>query len=557
CQTANFVDTDQPFVTATPENLGMTAEILNRNRQTMDAEHHVGFGDRLTVNGQFDVFDGRNPDPAVAEVVDLEGVAGAAAGNVFVFKRAGFERPGHEQMMAEYLIDDRQTFLNAFVHLISSLIEWLFIVMLLLYQDIGLPNSIWHFFMIKYIICYMQKYADIWNRFFLAIMAIGLFAGVSTQFFNATLSLHVSSSGGAASFTGVLMMVFTLAASIFRMVGGHLSDNMGRRPIILAGLAIFLGSTLASGLVAELGWLVPLRILQGIGFAASSTGMSVAVADVVRKEKIGEAIGYYGLGTALTQAVGPAIALEIMASRGFSAIAFVAAGMLGLSFLVTLFNRYEKVPQFARPKAVKVAGDNAASTEKQKKISFWVLFEKKAVPSAIVQFTVSLAFGSVMAFLTLYALQKDIDNAGLFFTLSAGSTVLSRLITGRLTDRFGPIYSLVPGIVLAILAFNALTFNHQADWLFFPAGVLFGLANGMIGPALNATAIRRSPDHRRGAASATYMVPLELALALAAVLWGAIIDCSSFEVVFGCGVGILFVSLILAIIFFGRKNQDI
>jgi len=403
----------------------------------------------------------------------------------------------------------------------------------------------------------MKRYADIWNRFFVALMAISLFAGVSTQFFNATLSLHVSSSGGAASFTGVLMMVFTLAASIFRLVGGHLSDHLGRRPVMLVGLVIFLGATLASGLVTDLIWMVPLRIVQGIGFAASSTGMSVAVADVVRKEKIGEAIGYYGLGTSLTQAVGPAIALEIMYSRGFSAVAFVAAGMLGLSFLVTLLNRYEKIPQFARPQAAKIADHAGKTTDQPKKLSFWVLFEKKAVPSAIVQFTVSLAFGSIMAFLTLYAMRQNIVNAGLFFTLSAGSTVLSRLVTGRLTDRFGPIYSLVPGITLAILAFVALTFNHQYPWLFFPAGVLFGLANGMIGPALNATAIRRSPDHRRGAASATYMVPLELALALAAVLWGAVIDSSSFEIVFGCGVGILVVALVLSFVFFGKKKQVI
>ena len=394
----------------------------------------------------------------------------------------------------------------------------------------------------------MKKYADIWNRFFFAIIGISLLAGVSTQFFNATISLHVNSMGGNAAFTGVLMTVFTIAASVFRLVGGHLSDRLGRRPVILSGLFVFFAATLACGLVLQLGWLVLFRVLQGIGFAAAGTGMSVAVADVVRKEKIGEAIGYFGLGNSLTQAVGPGVALALMAgSGGFSSVAFVAAGGLALAMLITFFTNYERIPEFARPQP-------EHHVETQRQLSFWGMFEKKAVPAAIVQFTVSVAFGSVLAFLTLYAAQRNIENAGLFFTLMAICTVGARLVTGRLTDKYGTIFSVVPGLVLGIVSFACLALAAQLPVLFFVAGAFYGLANGLIGPALNATAIRRSPAHRRGAASATYMVPLELALALAAMMWGAVIDRSSFEVVFWCCCGILALALLLSFVFFGRKK---
>ncbi len=400
----------------------------------------------------------------------------------------------------------------------------------------------------------MDKYNAIWNRFFILILAVALLSGMSIQFFNSTISLQVEALGGRQTFTGILMMVFTVAAAVFRLIGGHFADAFGRRPVILAGTLLFLAASVGCGLVPSLEWLVLFRVLQGAGFAVSGTATMVAVADVVEKRRIGEAVGYFGLRTSLSQAVGPMIAIGLMTGSGFSTVSFAAAAALALSIGILFFCNYEKIPQFAlEPKQNQTpeaqAESNATDSDTPK---IWRVFEKRAVPAASIMIFTSIASGSILAFLTLYAVRQEIANPGLFFTFSAVLTVIARLLTGRITDRFGPLFSVAPGLFFGIVTFVLLAISQANPMIYYTAGAAYGLFSGMTTPALNATAIRSSPDRRRGAAAATFQVPVEIGLALSALLWGRVIEQSSFDVVFWSCAAILLAGLLTAIILFRK-----
>lgn len=395
---------------------------------------------------------------------------------------------------------------------------------------------------------------QLWNHYFILIIFVSLFSGFCNQFFNSTISLHVDAMHMQAVNTGLLMAGFTLSATAFRVVSGRLCDAGQRRSIVILGLLVFMAASLACGFTASFLALLLCRILQGAGFATCGTAVAVAVADVVPKQKLGEGIGYYGLGTSLTSAIGPSIALALFRFGAFRAVSLGAVAALGISLVLMLFCRYERDPAFPGNRLGQTQDKPAKAAKKNRGI--WDLFEKKAIPAATVQFFTCFAQGIVIAFLTLFATKSGFGNVGLFFTLCAITTVIARLVTGKLTDRLGPLVSLVPGYVCGIAAFLLLILSQQHELLYYIAGVLYGFFGGLTAPALNATAINASPADRKGAASATFQAPMEVAFTVSSIAGGVVIDAfGSYTVLFVVSSAFAALALVLSFLFFLPRRR--
>src|SRR5262249_31785351 len=134
---------------------------------------------------------------------------------------------------------------------------------------------------------------------------------------------------------------------------------------------------------------------------------------------------------------------------------------------------------------------------------------RSALLSAFLQVFATGAFSIVIAFIPLYARQLDLPLAGLFFADVSLSVLLSRVVFGRISDRHGRQIVAVPGTALAIASLLLLA-TGPTPILFFLAGATFGLGSGGAQPALLAFAIDRTPAHRRGAATSTFMLAGDL-----------------------------------------------
>jgi len=386
------------------------------------------------------------------------------------------------------------------------------------------------------------------NRYFFVITAVSTLSGLTMQLFNATMSLYVDELGGSASFTGVLVLLFAIMATIVRIFTGRLVDVRGRRIMVIAGLIIYLAASLAFAFFPYLSALPYLRLLQGAGYSISFTAMSVAITDVIPKNRMGEGMGYFGLGNAITTATGPLIALALIAGDSYNNVFYVAAATLAVSTLLMMAFNHEKAMnlQFKPAKSTQPATQGS---------QFRKFFEKSAIPYAVVSILSSVAMSATLSFLMLYATGRDIKEAGLYFTFSAVFMVVARLLTSKISDRRGTLAALIPGFLLMILSFACLLLSEQMLILYYAAGVLAGLGNGMASPALNAAVIRVAPDHRRGAASATFMLSYDIGFGLGAILWGAVIDMAGFSALFiGCMIAIA-LAIVLSIIFI-RKNEN-
>ncbi len=397
----------------------------------------------------------------------------------------------------------------------------------------------------------------LWNKYFLMLMVISFFSSLCNQFFNPTLSLRVKDLGGTESFIGLLGTSLTLGSAIFRVVGGKISDKKGRMITVFVGMSLFAVASAMFLFVDNIYGILALRALQGVGFGLSSTTLTAAVADVLPNDSMASGIGYFGLSNSLSQTIGPSCAVGLYYTEwGFQAVAAAATCSLVLGAAMAMGCRYESDRPFLDAVAATRPQNTAAEADTSEYTGIWRFFERSAIPCGIVMLFCCLASGVVIGFTVLYAKAENIavENAGLYFTISAVGVVISRLGTGKLIQRYGTLTALLISFACGIIGFVLLIAARQMHILFFVSGAFYGLNNGLYNPALNSEAMFRAPASRRGAASATFQVPTELGFALSSLIAGIIIEASNYSICWIVCIAYDVVGLLLSILFFRKKR---
>jgi len=104
--------------------------------------------------------------------------------------------------------------------------------------------------------------------------------------------MYITSLGASIASIGVFISAFTLASAVFSPSIGRLSDRIGRKRLILWGLAGDIIFGIMTGLVPSWHWLLVVRLLNGALSAAATLPTETLIVESVSKEKRGEALGF-------------------------------------------------------------------------------------------------------------------------------------------------------------------------------------------------------------------------------------------------------------------------
>jgi MFS transporter, DHA1 family, tetracycline resistance protein len=147
----------------------------------------------------------------------------------------------------------------------------------------------------------------------------------------------------AAAYGGWLLTSFSVMQFLFSPILGNLSDQYGRRPILLISLFGFGVDYLLTAFAPTISWLFAGRIIAGI-MGASFTTASAYIADVSTRENRAQNFGMIGAAFGLGFIIGPALG-GIIATFGLRA-PFIAAAIL--TFINWLYG-YFVVPESLKP----------------------------------------------------------------------------------------------------------------------------------------------------------------------------------------------------------------
>lgn len=352
----------------------------------------------------------------------------------------------------------------------------------------------------------MQQTATdkLWTGDFVKIILVNLFIFISFHSVLPAFPYFVKSLGYGTEIAGLAAMLFSFTSIASRPFIGHAIDTRSRFVVLFAGLIGLVLIPFGYIISASIVLILIFRAINGILLASASTASSTIVTDIVPKKHLGKGLGMFGLSTAISTAIAPALGLAIMKHYGFMAM-FAFAACVAVIGLIIAFSTPRRSPELER-KPFKISG----------------IFEKNSVPASLMLFFYMLVFGVIETFIALFATENNLPGGGLYFMIMAAAMVATRLTTGGLVDRYGEkpmIYACNGAMTLALLILGLF----PTPALYLLTAVLVGFGFGAMHPAMNAMAMRVIPPARRGAASSTFLCAFDLGMGIGSLGAGILI----------------------------------
>lgn len=355
----------------------------------------------------------------------------------------------------------------------------------------------------------------IFSRDFSLALLANLFSFCSMYLLLATLPLYVVAIGGTVTDAGIVLACFTLTAVVVRPWIGRLSDRRAKKAIMLVGAVILAASSLLYHPAHAVPLVMAVRVLHGVGWAAFGTAASALAADLAPPSRRGEAMGYFGVGTNVAMAAGPAIGVFLVGWSGYGALFLTAMIVSAAAVLMTV--------GIAEPK-------RAPDAEAPRRGWRSFILPSALFPSAVL-FTNALTYASVVALLPLFAEEANLGNPGLFFTVFSVVVLVIRGPLGRLSDRRGRVVVVAPGLLVTFVALFLLSRAESMTMLLVVA-VLYAIGVGAAQPTLMAMTIDRAKPQERGAAMGTFTTSMDLGIGIGSVVWGLVAEAFGYQVMY-------------------------
>jgi MFS family permease len=379
--------------------------------------------------------------------------------------------------------------------------------------------------------------SKICNAAFLSVFAANMLMYAGIQMTNSLLGKYAYSLGASGTVIGLVTGLFAVTALGGKIFSAPAIDTFNRKYILagalfVAGLAMF-GYSFSK----TISFLVFFRLFQGAGQAFTVTCCLALASDALPQDKIGEGLGYFSLAQAVCQAAVPALGLKLADYTGYS-FTFALSGLLLFTGAIAALRI--KTP-FVRTKKFKISPDN--------------IIAREALLPALIMFFLSMGFYNITSFLAVYGEYRGTgSNIGYFFTVYALSMLVSRPLTGKLSDKYGHVKILIPAMFCFVISFFMISYSRTLI-MFLAAGFVSAFGYGACFPAVQALCIKMVPRERRGAGSCTNYIGNDVGNLIGPVIAGSVVESFGFEKMWRFMTLPVFLAMVIVFVFRKRITE--
>jgi DHA1 family multidrug resistance protein-like MFS transporter len=276
---------------------------------------------------------------------------------------------------------------------------------------------------------------------------------------------------------GWLISIYSLMQMLCAPFWGQLSDHIGRKPVLAAGILGYAAAMLFFGLATKFWMLFLARTLSGVLSSATMPTALAYISDNLPEKERSGGMGQLGAATGAGVIAGPLMG-GVLSARLLCLPFFVGAGLALLAFLLVLALLHENQERAARAER---PGINATALR-------LAILGPAGLLLALV-FIMSFALANFQGIIGLYVVDKFGFTTGqvgtLWMVLGAALLVGQGGLAGPLTKRYGNSALIRVGLVGGMLGFILIAMANDFVAVLL-AVAFFVLALALTGPALNA-----------------------------------------------------------------------
>lgn len=281
---------------------------------------------------------------------------------------------------------------------------------------------------------------------FLLLTLLTAFPALSTDMYLPALP-HLQQSWGITLMqANASLAAFFACFSFFLLVHGPLSDRVGRRPVLIGGVSLYVAGSLLCAAADSIGWLIAARLVQATGAAAASALAMALAKDLYQGVERQKVLAYMGVLIPLCPMVAPMIGGWMLAFASWRWI-FICQAVAALAALYGSVRLREPSAERTAGGLLAVAGRYLIVAKNRRFLAYVFAFSFMGIA-----FFAFIA-GSPDIYIRGFGVSES--SYGLYFGLNALGMMAGSLFCSRLCVGFSPVGILrvsLLGLVLSGLA---------------------------------------------------------------------------------------------------------
>lgn len=330
------------------------------------------------------------------------------------------------------------------------------------------------------------------KRPFLLLALLSAFPPLSTDMYLPVIPMLVKLWHQPLSIVNLTLVGFFVSYCLFLLFYGPLSDRLGRRGPLLAGIGIFIMGSLLCALSNHVATLIVFRVIQAAG-AASASALALAISkDVYEGYERERILAYISVIIALAPMLAPVFGGWLLAWVSWRWI-FVLQGGIGAVAWIGVFRMPESLKERADTGVWQTVGIYYQLLQNRRYLGFALMMAILVLPA--------FAFigGAADIYITHFGVSEQ--TFGYFFAFNAMAIMAGSFACTRLLRRVGSQRLLTAGFTLILVGSIALIFNRlPGPWALALPMAMVSFAFGLSRPPSN-NLVLEQVDRYAGAAS--------------------------------------------------------